>query len=191
MKSRSASEIPERATAARAASVPRSAVPVPGSTNRRSRTPVRCTIQSSVVSIRSVRSALVTTRLGRALPVPRIFAPLMGPSPLRSNDQDGGREHGRILVAHDRRLGDVEGAVDLPADLPHLLLLVPALLLVELDAQRGGEHRGGDILGVIARDFFGLAVGVVLAQVAVHVPVGGQGAPYRCGDEPSRLVALA
>ena len=41
MKSIFSGAIPERAMATLAASVPRSAVPVPGSTNLRSRTPVR------------------------------------------------------------------------------------------------------------------------------------------------------
>src|SRR5512134_2785371 len=160
MKSMSERGIPARATAARAASTPRSDAPVPGSTNRRSRMPVRWTIHSSVVSIRCMSSALVTTRRGSALPVPRIFAPRTA-SLVRSENQDGGRDDGRHLVPHDRRLGDVERPIDLAADLPHLFLLVPALLFVELDAQRGGEHRGGDVLRIIPGDLFGLAVGMV------------------------------
>src|SRR5512143_914030 len=179
---------PARAIAARAAAAPSSDDPVPGSTKRRSRIPVRWTIQSSVVSIILARSAFVTTRGGSARPVPRILAPLMRPP---SDDEHGRGDDRRVLVLHDRRLGDVEGPVDLPADLPDLLLLVPALVLVELDPEGAGEHRRGQVLGVVAGDFFGLPVGVVLAQVAVNGAVRRKRAPDRRGDEPPWLVADA
>src|SRR5659263_114766 len=109
--------IPAFAIALRAASAPRWDEPVPGSTYLRSRIPVRWTIHSSDVSIRRVSSSFFTTRFGRARPVPMIRAPRIR-APLR--DQHGRGDDRGVLVLDDRRLRDVEGAVDLPADLPHL-----------------------------------------------------------------------
>ena len=51
MRSMSEAARPASASAASAAFVPSSADPIPGSTNRRSRMPVRGTIHSSVVSM--------------------------------------------------------------------------------------------------------------------------------------------
>ena len=42
---------------------------------------------------------------------------------------------------------------------------------IELDAERGGEHRGREILGIIAALLGGHAIAVLLGNVAVHLGV--------------------
>src|SRR5512143_3824242 len=181
--------IPASAIALRAASMPRWDEPVPGSTYLRSRTPVRWTIHSSDVSIRRVSSSFFTTRGGRARPVPMIRAPRISSPTLR--DQHGRGQDRGVLVFDDGRLRDVEGTVDLPADLPHLPLLVPALVLVEFHAERRRQHRRRQVLRVVPRHLLGLSEGVVLAQVAVHRSVRGERTPDGGGDQPPRFVAAA
>jgi hypothetical protein len=64
MKSMSSGVSPARAIAFRDASTARSDVPTPASTMWRCLMPVRCMIQSSLVSTIFSRSALVSTRGG-------------------------------------------------------------------------------------------------------------------------------
>jgi len=63
---------PDASDTASAACFPSPTPASPASIHRRSWIPVRARIQSSEVSIRAARSSLVTTREGRARPVPRI-----------------------------------------------------------------------------------------------------------------------
>src|SRR6266436_830142 len=107
-------------------------------------------------------------------------------------DQHGGRDDRgppAALVAH-RRLGDADGAVDLAADLPDLLALVVGGLGIEFHAGDGGQHLRGEVLGVVSGHLLGLAVGVVLAQVAVPPRLSGDGDADRGGDQTVRLVRL-
>src|SRR6202034_3371535 len=59
------------------------------------------------------------------------------------------------LIA-DSRLGDVAGADDLVGDAVDFLFLVPALVGVEFNIERGGKHLRGQLLGI----FPGLIVGL-------------------------------
>src|SRR2546425_900468 len=110
--------------------------------------------------------------------------------PRRLRDQDGGCEHcGPItLLVADGRLCDVGRLEDLLADLPDLLFLDPRFFRVELDAEDGGQHRGGQVLGVLPRGLVVLSVGMMFRQVAVRIPVRGDGDADRGGDQPMRLV---
>src|SRR6266436_3538636 len=65
---------------------------------------------------------------------------------------------GPALCGNHGGLGDVEGTDDLSGDLEHLLFLVPVRGLVELDAERRGEHRGRHVLGEIPGELVGLTV---------------------------------
>ena len=67
--------------------------------------------------------------------------------------------------------GHFLGLVDHVGDLPDLALLVPRAVGVELDAQDGGEHLGGEVLGVVGGELGRLAVGVVLGEVSEGVAV--------------------
>src|SRR5688572_14121086 len=103
-------------------------------------------------------SSLSSRKPGRSeLTVRR--APLVGAENAR-------RDHGgpETLFA-DRSLRDVGGADDLAADLPLFLALVPRTVGVEINAQRGGQHAGGEVLGVVAGLLLVLPVGVVLGEV--------------------------
>src|SRR6266849_9624866 len=74
-------------------------------------------------------------------------------------DEDRGRDDGRpeALLVSDGGLGDVLRADDLVGQPVDFLLFVPALIRVELEAKRGGEHFGGELLGVVAGDVLALA----------------------------------
>src|SRR3954454_8048658 len=74
----SAGVSPAASMARRAAAVPRVAVVSPSETIRRSRMPVRWTIQSSLVSTIRANSSLVRRFSGRQLPVPAMMAPKVG-----------------------------------------------------------------------------------------------------------------
>src|SRR6267378_5082497 len=66
-----------------------------------------------------------------------------------------------------RRGRDVHGAYDFAREEPLLAPLVPGLVGLERHAEHRGEHRGRQILCVLARDRFALAVAVMLRDVAV------------------------
>src|SRR5205814_3118578 len=90
-----------------------------------------------------------------------------------SADQHGGGDDGRpeaFLVA-DRRLGDVLGSHDLIREPVDLLLLVPALVRIELEAKRRREHFGRELLGVVSRDVLAFSEAVMLREVAVQVAI--------------------
>src|SRR5438876_1090840 len=63
--------------------------------------------------------------------------------------EHGGRDHGRPqpLPVPDGGLGDVARDDDLVAHPPDVLALVVAGVGVEVDAQDGGQHGGGQVLG--------------------------------------------
>src|SRR5678815_1451386 len=85
-------------------------------------------------------------------------------------------------------LRDVCRANDLTADLPLFLALVPRAVGVEIDAQRGGEHAGGQVLGVVAGLLLILAVVVDLGEVAVLLGVAGDGDADGAGTHAEGLV---
>src|SRR5207249_9134481 len=83
-------------------------------------------------------------------------------------DQDGRSDDGGPETADSLgRLGAVEGAHDLAGDLPLLLALVPRRARLVIEAERGGQHGGREVFGVLARLLLGLAVAVVLGEVPV------------------------
>src|SRR5215470_12629780 len=55
------------------------------------------------------------------------------------------------VVAAFRRGGDVQRAHDVAGEHPLLAPLVPRLVGIERHAEHGGEHRGGEVLGVVTR----------------------------------------
>src|SRR5215467_4643648 len=71
-----------------------------------------------------------------------------------------------------------------------LVALVPGLLRIEVDAERRGEHGGGEVLGVVTGLLRGLAITVVLGQVAVLLLVGRAREADRGRDEPVRFVGV-
>src|SRR5205814_9111074 len=79
-------------------------------------------------------------------------SPLVPYTTLFRSGGDDGRPQS-LLVA-DGRLRDVLRADDLIREPVHFLLLVPALVGIELEAERRGEHFRGELLGVVARDVF-------------------------------------
>src|ERR1700683_1875810 len=82
---------------------------------------------------------------------------------------DGGPN---ALAIADRRLRDVARLHDLVGQLPDILALVVTDVGIEIDSERGGEHRRGKILGVVAGLLIGLAETLVLRQIAVLILVG-------------------
>jgi len=86
-----------------------------------------------------------------------------------SGGEDGGIAAGLVL----RRLRDVAGGDDFAAETIDFFFLVPRFVFVELDSERGGQHGGGQVFRVIARFFFRLAVGMMFAQIAILIFIGG------------------
>ena len=74
----------------------------------------------------------------------------------------------RPFLVADGGLGHVLRADDLVREAVDLFLLVPALVGIELEAERRREHLGGELLGVVPGDVFALAEAVVLGQVPVE-----------------------
>jgi len=104
-------------------------------------------------------------------------------------DKDGSGDGGgpeAALVA-DRGLGDVAGAHDFVGDAIDLLLFVPALVGVEVDVERGGEHFSGEFFSVFAGLVLGFAEAVMLAEVTVGVLVSGDGDADAGDDEAMRF----
>src|SRR6266536_1727564 len=104
-------------------------------------------------------------------------------------DQNGGgdgRRPGASFVANGA-LRNISCSNDLIREAIDFLLLVPALVRIKLYIQRGGEHLGGQFLGVFAGDAVGFAEAVVLAQIAVGLAVGGQRQAEAGGDQARRL----
>src|SRR5437762_6043133 len=92
-------------------------------------------------------------------------------------DEDGGGDDGgpqRFLIAH-RGLRDVLSAHNLVREPVNFLVLVPALVRVELEAQRGGQHLGRQLFRVVAGRVFVLAEAVMLGEVAVQFIVARDG----------------
>ena len=56
-----------------------------------------------------------------------------------------------------------------------LFALVPGGVRIELDAQGGRQHAGGQIFGIVAGFFFGLAERMMLGQIAVLFLIGRDG----------------
>src|SRR5437879_539347 len=101
---------------------------------------------------------------------------------------------------NDRRpdaLGVAFGALHDVARLEHflrhlegLLALVPGLLGIEVDAERRREHRGREVFGVLAGLLRGLAVAVVLGEVAVLLRIRRTRETDRRRDEAVRFVRV-
>ena len=72
---------------------------------------------------------------------------------------------------------DFLGLEDHVGDFQNLPLLVPGAVGIELDAQDGGEHLGGQVFGVIGRGLGGLPVSMVLGEIAECVPIAGIATP--------------
>src|SRR5215470_16513677 len=90
-------------------------------------------------------------------------------------DKDGGGNYGdpfTVFVAH-AALRDVSGANDLVGDPVDLLLFVPRFIGIEIHVERRGKHLSGQLFRVFAGLFVSLAERVVLAQIAVGAPIGG------------------
>src|SRR5262245_14239652 len=113
MKSISRTSRPASAMAASAACSARSVEPMPGSTKRRSRMPVRSTIHSSLVSMSLARSWLVTTRSGTWNPTP-LIRDRMRPSGAgilpRREQPDVCPDPGLALQVRGHRRGGEQGA---------------------------------------------------------------------------------
>jgi len=109
---------------------------------------------------------------------------------LLEGEDDGG--HGGGPHVGRARGGDRrgEGVDDLAAHEVDLAALVVADLGVEIDAEGGGEHGGGQILGEVAQLLHFLAEAVVLGDVAVVFLVGGDGHAHGGADQPALLVGL-
>src|SRR5262249_30448627 len=108
---------------------------------------------------------------------------------LMLSDEHGGGYYGRpepLLVANGGLCG-VLSPEDLLRQPVHFLLFLPALFGVELEAHRGREHLGSELLGIVARDVFALSEAVVLGQVTVRIAIARDGDADRRGDEAMRL----
>src|SRR5579863_1749470 len=92
-------------------------------------------------------------------------------------DQDGGGDYGgpQAALIADGGLGDVGGADDFVGEAVDLLLFVPGTVGIELDVQSSGQHFGGEFFGVFSGRIFGLTEGMMFAEIAVGVAVGGDG----------------
>src|SRR5213592_3576777 len=88
-------------------------------------------------------------------------------------DEHGGRDNRRpeALLVADGGLCDVLGAHDLIRQPVHFFLLVPALVGIEVEAERRREHFRGQLLGIVAGDVFALAEAMVLGKVTVQLAV--------------------
>ena len=99
---------------------------------------------------RSSRRVLRVSDGGRRYPTRTAAASTVGPEP--------------VLVANSR-LGHVLRPHDLVREPVDLLLFVPALVWIKIEAQRRGQHLGGQFLGVVARRLLVFAETVMLGQV--------------------------
>ena len=80
----------------------------------------------------------------------------------------GSRDDGGPHSFHaDGGLGNVGGADDFAAHAPDFFFLVPGGIVVKLNTQSGGKHKGGQIFGVIAGLFVRLAKAVVFRYITV------------------------
>src|SRR5664280_1709982 len=72
-------------------------------------------------------------------------------------EEDGGGDGGgpAAVFVTDGGLGDVGGADDFVGDAIDFFFLVPAFVGVEVDVEGGGEHLGGEFLGVVSCLVFG------------------------------------
>ena len=52
------------------------------------------------------------------------------------------------------------------------LFSFPAAVRIELDPQRGCQHFGCEVFGIVARNAFFFSEGMVLGKIAVRVAVG-------------------
>ena len=112
--------------------------------------------------------------------------------PIKFLKKENGRGHnGRPAILDDTGLRDIRRAHDLVADAVEFFFLVPALGFVKFDPQRRGQHGRGQILGVIPRFLFGLAEGVVLAEIPVQRFFRRDAATDGGGDQTPGLVAAA
>src|SRR4051812_21804622 len=109
-----------------------------------------------------------------------------------SEDEDAERDDGRpqTLRVPFGALDDVACLQDVLCHLESLLALAPRLLGVEVDAECRREHRRREVLRVVAGLLRGLAVAVVLREVAVLSGIARTREPDRRRDEPVRLVRV-
>src|SRR5689334_9460211 len=89
-----------------------------------------------------------------------------------SDEYSCGDDRGpQTFLVSDGGLRDVLRADDLVREPVDLFLLVPALVGIELQAERRGEHLGSEFFGVVAGDVFALPEAVMFGQVAVQLAV--------------------
>src|ERR1019366_4419683 len=108
-------------------------------------------------------------------------------------DQYRSRDHRRpasTLVAHGA-LRYVSGAHNLVRQAIDLFFLVPRLVGVELHIERGGNHLGGKLFGVVSGDVVSLAEGVMLAQIAISTAVSRNRHSNGGGRQAARLPRAA
>jgi len=108
---------------------------------------------------------------------------------LALTDQHGGSHDcsPQPFLIPDGRLRDVLRADNLIGEAVHFFFLVPALVGIELESQRRGQHLGRQFFGVIPGSFFVLAKAVVLGQIAVQLRIAGNGDADSGRDEPMGL----
>src|SRR5439155_23993637 len=106
-----------------------------------------------------------------------------------SADEDRRRHHRtpQTLLVADCGLRDVLRANDLIGEPIHFLLLVPALVRIEFEAERRREHLGGELFGVVAGDVLALAEAVMLGQISVQLAVARDRHADGRRDEAMRL----
>jgi len=95
------------------------------------------------------------------------------------------------LRISNSRLGDVADANDFAAEFVNLFFFVPTGVLVELHAQRRGQHRRRHFLGKIARGGIVHAISVQFAQITVGILFGGLGHADGSGNETVGFIGRA
>src|SRR4051794_10526000 len=104
-------------------------------------------------------------------------------------DEDGGGDDGgpeRLFIA-DGGLGYVLRAHNLVGEPVNFLVLVPALVGVEFETKRGGQHFSRELFRVIAGRVFVFPEAVMLREVPVELVVSGNGHADGGRNEAVRL----
>src|SRR5262245_61011456 len=124
-----------------------------------------------------------------AIPYPKVRCHSHSP---REPEHRSGHDAGpKFLRRPLRRGGDRQRVDDEIARLVNLPALVPGGVGVELDAERSGQHGGGQALRVFAALGLGPAEPVMLRDVAVDARIGGPRQADAGRDAPTGLVGLA
>src|ERR1039458_9415033 len=95
---------------------------------------------------------------------------------VEEEDSAGDGSGPAAVLVPNRRLGYVGGANDFVGDAIDLFFLVPALVGVEVEVERGGQHLGGKLFRVVAGLFLGLAeaeIGRASCRERGEISLGG------------------